>query len=88
MTKVIFRSPEYAPGECILGGYIYPRDTSVTECPAVFRSPEYAPGMCIFSDGQVLVPEFGGGGDPRNLIRAREEDEELLAVIMAAATIH
>lgn len=82
--NVVFRNPAHANGGCIFSDYQPPADTYVTPCPAVFHNPEHANG-CIFFDNQPVEARTGGtaGRDDR-LYALMRDDEEVLAVIMAA----
>lgn len=80
--KVILANPTH-PNGCIFAPNTYV-DTYVTPCPAVFQDPRLNGGY-IFFDAQPVPNKKGGGSDQRDLSFLFREDDEILAVIMAAS---
>jgi len=82
MTRVVFANPAHSNGGCIFAD---PTDVVgvVTTCRIIFENPRHANGGCIFDDPTLIVVPVGGGGGDARYARILEEDEEILAVIMA-----
>jgi hypothetical protein len=77
--NVVFRSPDL-DGNCVFASYVCVRIETPSGERLVFRTPVHANGGCIFSDPSELLERRRGGTSHRLF----EEDEEILAVIVAA----
>ena len=90
MTQFVLASPSHANGGCIFAN---PGTIDVIpggECASVFASPRHPNGGCIFADPNEIFDEVrrGGGGSLGRMpydhrARLLQEDDEILAVIMA-----
>ena len=81
--NVTFRSPDL-DGNCVFADYVYVRVAVPSGTDLVLRAPLHENGGCIFTDpSQVQVLRTGGSGGKDEWVLLRE-DEELLAVIIAA----
>lgn len=98
MTQFIFDNPEHAGGGCIFDNptNIMP-PVDIDRSRAVFDGPIHANGGCIFDDPfqiHIVDERVKGGGGPgpgadRYRRRILQEDEDILAVIIAATyTFH
>lgn len=82
--NVTFRSPDL-DGDCVFADWVYVRLATPSGTDLVLRAPLHENGGCIFADpSQVQVLRQGGGSGKDEWVLLAREDEELIAVIIAA----
>ena len=85
MTQLVFADPKHPGGGCIFADPTEISSAYEPSCPVVFLSPKHPNGGCIFSDPRTwVVPQAPGGDWEARILR---EDEEIMAVIMAATEV-
>lgn len=74
--NAFFRSP-VLDGACIFDGWVYLKAETPSGERLIFRSPIH-PSGCIFTDPSLIQVKRAGGWN-----QLRDEDEEIIALIMA-----